>query len=88
MRMISIKPLRKLEHVGKVLNHQLSCARMYRVILLGTTKTRQRWKEYFECLLNGNSNDEEGEMNELFDAIEDLHPVACPTLEEVMLWVH
>jgi hypothetical protein len=47
------------------------------------TKVRQRWEEYFEGLLNGNSNDEEGEMNGFSDANEDLHPVECPILEEV-----
>jgi hypothetical protein len=38
--------------------------------------------EYFEGLLNVNSNDDEGKINEFFDA-NDLHPVECPTLEEV-----
>ena len=33
--------------------------------------------------MSGNSNDEEGEINEFSDANEDLHTVECPTLEEV-----
>jgi hypothetical protein len=47
------------------------------------TKIRQRWREYFEGLLNGNSNDEEGEIKEFSEANEDLHSAECPTLEEV-----
>jgi hypothetical protein len=33
--------------------------------------------------LNGNSNDEEGEINEFSNTNAYLHPVECPTLEEV-----
>jgi hypothetical protein len=33
--------------------------------------------------VHGNSNDEGGEINEFIDTNEDIHPVECPTLEEV-----
>jgi hypothetical protein len=78
MRMICINDL------GKVLNRQQSCAKNVQGNIIGDcTKIRQRWKAYFKGLLNGNINDEEGEINEFSDANEDLHPVECPTLEEV-----
>ena len=40
-------------------------------------------EEHFECLQNGNINDQEGEVNEFSNSNEDLCPIKCTTLQNV-----
>jgi hypothetical protein len=60
----------------------LLCKDMQGNIIGDSAGTKQRWKEYFEELLNGNRN-EEKEINELPELVEDSNSEKHPTVEEV-----